>query len=113
MTMHNILTLTDAAIKQLAKLCAEHHGKGLYINIKTSGCSGYRYDLSIITKPSAEDEIFMQANQFFVAINKNNIPIINGSLLDYVKEGVNARFKFNNPNEIGSCGCGESFTVNP
>lgn len=110
--MHNTLELTDAAMKQLAKLCASNHGSGLYITIKETGCSGYAYDLSIIKEASPDDIIFPQANQLFVAISKKNISIIAGSTLDYVKEGVNARFKFNNPNETGSCGCGESFTVN-
>ena len=109
--MQTTLQLTDAAYKQLAKLCTEQNGQGLYINIKETGCSGYAYDLSIINKPDAEDVVFPQADQLFVAINKKHLPLITGSTLDFVREGVNARFKFNNPNEAGSCGCGESFTV--
>lgn len=110
--MNPTLQLTDAAIKQLTKLCAEQNGRGLYINIKKTGCSGYAYDLKIINQAAADDLVFPQINQLFVAISKNHIAFISGSTLDYVREGVNARFKFINPNETGSCGCGESFTIN-
>jgi iron-sulfur cluster assembly protein len=109
--MHTSLQLTPAALKQLEKLCEQQNGNGLLINIKTTGCSGYSYDLSVIKKPAKDDLVFEQENHRFVAINPKNLPFIAGSTLDYVREGLNARFKFLNPNEKGTCGCGESFTI--
>jgi iron-sulfur cluster assembly protein len=109
--MQNALSLTDAALNQLTKLCQEKQHKGLYIDIKRTGCSGYAYDLTTVNQTQAEDIIFPQENGLFVAISKKNLEFIKGSTLDYVREKMNARFKFLNPNEKGSCGCGESFTV--
>ncbi len=105
------ITLTPNALKQLEKLCKNQRGKGLYINIKTTGCSGYAYDLQIIDAPHQDDLVFPQSNYYFIAISKKNLPFVMGSTLDYVREGVNAHFKFINPNEQGTCGCGESFTI--
>lgn len=107
----NNITLTPAALKQLAKLCQEQHGKGLYINIKTTGCSGFAYDLSVVVHTEKEDLVFPQENHFFVAISKKNFPFVNGSTLDYIRDGLNTKFKFINPNEKGTCGCGESFNL--
>ena len=109
--MQNTLSLTPAALTQVQKLCTAQQGKGLYITIKKTGCSGYAYDLSIINNPPAEEVIFPQANGLFVAISKENLPFVIGSTIDYVREGLNAHFKFLNPNEKGTCGCGESFSV--
>ena len=107
------LLVTKAAQDQIFKLCLEKQGKGLYIDITQTGCSGYAYKLDIISAlPDTQDIIiYPQDNHLFVAIHKKNIFYIEGSILDYVREGLNKKFKFINPNEEASCGCGESFTI--
>ena len=110
--MQNAFSLTDAALKQLAKLCQEKQNKGLYVDIKTTGCSGYAYDFTTIKQPQTDDIIFPQENGFFIEVSQKNLAFIKGSTLDYVREKMNASFQFiNNPNEKARCGCGESFTV--
>jgi len=105
------ITLTPNAQTQLKKICAKEQGNGLYINIKTTGCSGYAYDLSVIPTPHEEDIVFPQEQNLFVAIAPKNLPLVDGSVIDYVREGLNAHFKFINPHEKNVCGCGESFSV--
>ena len=111
--MNQELSLTDAAVTQLKKLCHEKNGRGLYVDIKPTGCSGYAYDLQVIQEPGAHDRVYPQTDNLFVAISEENLQkFIKGSILDYQREGLlNKRFVFINPNEKATCGCGESFTV--
>ena len=104
-----IILLTPQALTQLEKLCVKENAQGLFVNIKTTGCSGKAYDLQMIQEVTPEMMVYPQANGYFVAIDKKDFATLSGTTLDYVKEGVNAHFKFNNPNEHGTCGCGESF----
>jgi iron-sulfur cluster assembly protein len=105
------ITLTDAAAERV-KAFLDNRGKGigLRLGIKTSGCSGMAYVLEFIDEVSEGDEVF-ESHGLKVIVDAKSLLYIDGTELDYGKEGLNEGFKFNNPNVKDQCGCGESFTV--
>jgi iron-sulfur cluster assembly protein len=105
------ITLTDAAAERV-KAFLDNRGKGigLRLGIKTSGCSGMAYVLEFIDDLSEGDEVF-ESHGLKIIVDKKILLYIDGTELDYGKEGLNEGFKFNNPNVKDQCGCGESFTV--
>jgi len=106
------ITITDAAMQHLQKQIAKQgHGVGLRFGVKKSGCSGFAYQIDLIDATNQDDRVFPLANNLVLAVANKHLPILQGTEIDYIKEGINQRFQFNNPNETASCGCGESFSV--
>jgi iron-sulfur cluster assembly protein len=105
------ISVTPRAAQQIRKALAQRGvGVGLRLAIKTSGCSGYAYALEFADAPDAEDQCFeSEGVQLLVA--SASLPMIDGTRLDWVREGLNEGFKFDNPNASATCGCGESFAV--
>ncbi len=105
------VSLTENAALQIKKQL-EKRGKGigLKLGIKKSGCSGYGYILDYSDGIENDDAVFEDFG-VKVIVKKNDLPMVDGIQLDYRKEGINEAFQFNNPNVTGSCGCGESFSV--
>lgn len=105
------ITLTDAAVKHV-KSFLDNRGKGvgLRLAVKTTGCSGMAYVLEFADEVGPEDKVFEQEG-VQVIVDPKSLVYLDGTELDYAKEGLNEGFKFNNPNVKGECGCGESFTV--
>ncbi|MBX3605885.1 MAG: iron-sulfur cluster assembly protein IscA [Piscinibacter sp.] len=105
------ITVTPKAATQIRKALAKRGGGvGLRLAIKTSGCSGYAYALEFADAALDEDAAFeSEGVQLFV--DAKSLPMIDGTQLDWVREGLNEGFKFNNPNASATCGCGESFAV--
>ena len=105
------ITLTDAAANRVRSFL-ESRGKGigLRVGIKTTGCSGLAYVLEFVDELAEGDETF-EFNGVTIIVDGKSLVYIDGTELDFVKEGLNEGFKFNNPNQNGECGCGESFTV--
>jgi iron-sulfur cluster assembly protein len=105
------VTLTTVAASRVQKFL-ESRGKGigLRLGVKTSGCSGMAYTLEFVDEASPEDMIF-ESNGVKVLIDPTSLVYMDGTELDYAKEGLNEGFKFNNPNATANCGCGESFSV--
>ncbi|CAH9049594.1 Iron-binding protein IscA [Pseudoalteromonas holothuriae] len=105
------VTLTDAAANRVQSFL-DNRGKGLglRVGIKTTGCSGLAYVLEFVDKLDEGDEVF-EHNGVKVIIDAKSLVYIDGTELDYTKEGLNEGFKFINPNQKDECGCGESFTV--
>lgn len=104
--------LTDTAIAHVKKeICKRGSGIGLRIAIKKSGCSGYAYDPQIISEVAEDDISFPCDGNIKLVVSKEALPYVQGMEIDFVRDGLNSVFKFNNPNETSSCGCGESFTV--
>ncbi len=105
------ITLTDAAVKHV-KSFLDNRGKGvgLRLAVKTTGCSGMAYVLEFADEVGPEDKVFEQEG-IQVIVDTKSLVYLDGTELDYAKEGLNEGFKFNNPNVKGECGCGESFTV--
>ena len=106
------ITLTQPAAERVKKFL-DNRGKGvgLRVGVKTNGCSGMSYVLEFVDEINeAEDEVFEDYGVKLI-VDKKSLVYMNGTEVDFAKEGLNEGFKFNNPNEKGQCGCGESFTV--
>jgi len=105
------ITLTEAAAERV-KAFLENRGKGegLRLGVKTSGCSGMAYVLEFIDVIDEDDKVF-ESQGVKIIVDPKSFLYIDGTELDYGKEGLNEGFKFNNPNVKNECGCGESFTV--
>ncbi|MDC9597154.1 MULTISPECIES: iron-sulfur cluster assembly protein IscA [Xenorhabdus] len=105
------ISLTESAAQRiLAFLDNRGKGVGLRLGVRTSGCSGMAYVLEFADAINEEDQIF-EDKGVKVIIDGKSILYLDGTELDFVKEGLNEGFKFNNPNVSSECGCGESFHV--
>ena len=104
------LTVTKMALAHLQRQAQKQTpvGKALRIDMKKAGCSGSKYTLDYVDAPESGDEVIVLNADFSVFIAKDAWPKIQGSIIDYIQEGVNGRLKLMNPNETGACGCGES-----
>ena len=106
-----MIKLTDSAVSRVREMVAKREDViGLRIGVTESGCSGYSYALDFAEKVKETDTVFEQ-DDVKVIIDPDSLPILDGVELDFVKQGLNQSFKFNNPNVISSCGCGESFST--
>ncbi len=103
------VTFTDSAAKHI-KGFLEKRGIGLRLAVRTTGCSGLAYVLEFADELAANDEVFKD-NDVTVIIDKKSLVYLEGTELDFTREGLNEGFKFNNPNVKDECGCGESFTI--
>ncbi|MBK9447745.1 MAG: iron-sulfur cluster assembly protein IscA [Betaproteobacteria bacterium] len=105
------VTLTEKAAKHVSNYIAKRgKGVGLRLGVRTSGCSGMAYKLEFADEVAADDITF-QSHGVTVLIDPKSLPYLEGTELDYAREGLNEGFKFNNPNVKDACGCGESFNV--
>lgn len=105
------ITLTEPAAKHVQKFIANRgKGVGLRLGVKTTGCSGMAYTLEFADAVNPEDMIF-ESHGVQVLVDPKSLVYIDGTELDFAREGLNEGFKFNNPNVKDECGCGESFTV--
>ncbi|OTQ48088.1 MULTISPECIES: iron-sulfur cluster assembly protein IscA [Orbaceae] len=105
------ITLTDSAADRVQAFLANRgKGVGLRLGVKTSGCSGMAYVLEFADIINDDDSVF-EDKDVKVIVDKKSLVYIDGTELDFVKEGLNEGFKFNNPNASNECGCGESFNV--
>ena len=105
------VTLTDRAAEHVQRYIQKRgKGVGLRLGVKTTGCSGLAYKLEFADEILPEDQEF-ESNGVRVLIDPKSLAYLDGTELDFVREGLNEGFKFNNPNEKDRCGCGESFNV--
>ncbi|MEF8792930.1 Fe-S cluster assembly scaffold SufA [Thiohalorhabdus sp.] len=105
------LTITERAAEQIRhSLEKRGGGVGIRVGVKKSGCSGYMYNLEYVDEPSAGDLLF-EAHGAPVYVDPDVMALVDGTEMDYVSEGLQSMFKFNNPNVTAECGCGESFNV--
>lgn len=105
------ITLTDAAADRVSTFL-ENRGKGigLRLGVKTSGCSGMAYVMEFVDEMDDMDVVF-EDKGVKIIVDPKSLVYLDGTEMDFAKEGLNEGFKFINPNEKASCGCGESFTV--
>ncbi len=105
------LTMTEAAAGHV-KAFLESRGKGvgLRLGVKTSGCSGMAYVLEFADQLEPGDQVF-EDKGVKIIVDEKSLLYLDGTELDFTKEGLNEGFKFNNPNVKDACGCGESFNV--
>lgn len=105
------ISVTPKAAAQIRKAIAKRGGgAGLRVAVKTSGCSGYAYALEFADVPSAQDLSF-ESEGVQLLVDAKSLPLVAGTRLDWVREGLNEGFRFSNPNASATCGCGESFAV--
>ena len=105
------VTLTEAAAKHVQKYLARRgKGVGLRLGVKTSGCSGMAYKLECADQVEPDDKVW-ESFGVKVLVDEKSLPYLDGTELDYTREGLQEGFKFHNPNEKSRCGCGESFQI--
>lgn len=112
MSFNDTIQLTPTALTHVKNWLMKNSMPAVRLHIDQKGCSGFKYEISLAQSIAEDDEQFVQADQeTLLIVNKQVFPLIKGTIIDYVRTGLNSQFKFFNPNEKGSCGCGESFTV--
>jgi iron-sulfur cluster assembly protein len=105
------VTLTERAATHVANFISKRgKGVGLRLGVRTTGCSGLAYKLEYADALNPEDVTF-DSHGVKVVVDPKSLPYIDGTELDFTREGLNEGFKFNNPNVKDECGCGESFNV--
>ena len=105
------ISLTEKAARHVTRYMEKRgQGVGLRLGVRTTGCSGLAYKLEYVDTPSAEDQLF-ESHGVKVYVDPKSLPYIDGTELDFVREGLNEGFKFRNPNVKDECGCGESLRV--
>ena len=105
------ITLTEKAASHVqSSLAKRGKGVGLRLGVRTSGCSGMAYKLEFADAVNPEDHQF-ESHGIKVVVDPKSLPYIDGTELDYAREGLNEGFKFRNPKVKDECGCGESFNV--
>lgn len=103
--------LTDkAAARVRDQLAQRGKGLGLRLGIKRTGCSGFSYTVDFADEIGSEDVVF-ETRGVQVVVAREHLPVLDGTEVDYTREGLNEAFRFRNPNAAATCGCGESFTV--
>ncbi|QNT78868.1 HesB/IscA family protein [Entomobacter blattae] len=106
-----LMQLSEAAAERLKVLYqSDHTGKTLRIYISTKGCSGMKYEMEFVEKPSENDEIVTDKGMTILVDRQATLFLI-GTVMDYQEDDLSSGFVFNNPNEKSRCGCGESFHV--
>jgi iron-sulfur cluster assembly protein len=105
------ISISDSAARHVTRYLARRgKGVGVRLGVKTTGCSGLAYKLEYADEIAPEDVVF-EDNGVKVLVDPKSLTYIDGTQLDFVREGLNEGFRFNNPNERDRCGCGESFRV--
>jgi iron-sulfur cluster assembly protein len=105
------IKLTEAAAGRIRNFIdSRGHGVGLRLGIKKTGCSGFAYVVNYAEQVGSEDVVF-EDRGVKVIVDTESLRYIDGTVVDFVKQGLNEAFRFLNPNIKGECGCGESFTV--
>ncbi|KKO44969.1 ATPase [Arsukibacterium ikkense] len=107
----NIVCLTDMAIHHFECQLASTPGHVVRLSTKTSGCTGYAYVLDIAVQPVAGDTVINASDKLIFCVSPDALNLVRNTEIDYVKQGLNGVLKFNNPNIVAECGCGESFNV--
>jgi iron-sulfur cluster assembly protein len=105
------ISLTSAAADRVRTfLTRRGHGVGLRVSVKKTGCSGFAYVINYADDVRSDDVVF-EDQGVKVIVDRDSLGYIDGTEVDFVKQGLNEAFRFRNPNVKGECGCGESFTV--
>ena len=105
------VTMTEAAAEHVNKALTQRgKGIGLRLGVRTAGCSGMAYKLEYVDELGPDDEVF-ESHGVKIVIDPKSLAYLDGTELDFTREGLNEGFKFNNPNVKDECGCGESFHV--
>ncbi|MDG2375413.1 MAG: iron-sulfur cluster assembly accessory protein [Woeseiaceae bacterium] len=105
------ISLTEPAAERVRNyLESRGSGVGLRLGVKKTGCNGFAYVVNYADEVTEEDRVF-QDRGVTVVVDEKSLELIDGTEVDFIKEGLNEAFRFRNPNISGECGCGESFSV--
>ena len=105
------ISLTEPAAERVRNyLESRGSGVGLRLGVKKTGCNGFAYVVNYADEVTEEDRVF-QDRGVTVVVDQASLELIDGTEVDFIKEGLNEAFRFRNPNIAGECGCGESFNV--
>ena len=105
------ISLSDSAAARVKNyLSRRDAGVGLRLGVRKTGCNGYSYVIDFADAVEANDAVFEQ-DGIKVIVDNDSLPLLDGTEVDFVKDGLNEMFRFVNPNAAGECGCGESFNV--
>jgi iron-sulfur cluster assembly protein len=105
------ISLTESAAERVRnRLASRGRGLGLRLGVKASGCSGFSYIVDYADEVRPDDLVF-ESGGVKVFVDPQSLPSIDGTQIDFVRQGLNESFHFANPNVRAECGCGESFTV--
>jgi iron-sulfur cluster assembly protein len=111
-TLNPNIQFSEAAINHLMSYLDKNANyRGVRLSVKKTGCSGFSYVVDYVTEPVDTDLMMPLSDEYYVWVDKSSYPFLQDMHVDYVKQGLNSKFIFNNPNQTGQCGCGESFTV--
>lgn len=105
------IRLTASAAERVRRhLDCHTSGVGMRLEVRKTGCSGFAYVVALADAVTPEDEVF-EHRDVRIVVSREHLPLLRGTEVDFVREGLNETFSFRNPNVTGECGCGESFTV--
>lgn len=104
------IELTEAAAVQVGGYLQERDVEGLRLSVKPTGCAGYEYIVGYAESINENDQVF-ESKGIPVIVDAESLPLIDGTVVDFVASGISKTFKFTNPNASGECGCGESFNI--
>lgn len=104
------VTLTESAARHVKAQLEREQALGLRLGVRRAGCSGWSYRLDYAREIGPEDAVF-ESHGVKVVVDRESLTYVDGTELDFVREGLGSHFKFRNPNVKESCGCGESFSV--
>ena len=104
------IQLTDNAAQRVKQFLDKENGVALRLGVRKTGCSGWAYDVSIVSGVENDDHVF-EDKGIKIVVDNESLPYLQGSSIDFTQSGLNRTFQFNNPNATDECGCGESFTI--
>ncbi|MCA1798531.1 MAG: iron-sulfur cluster assembly accessory protein [Xanthomonadaceae bacterium] len=105
------VSMTGNAVARVRKQLADRgRGVGLRVGVKKTGCSGWAYTIDFADEIGPNDAVFEDGG-VQVVVDRGHLELMDGTEIDYKREGLNEAFRFNNPRVAGTCGCGESFTI--
>jgi iron-sulfur cluster assembly protein len=105
------IKLTESAAQRVQDYMNRRGGGlGLRLGVKKTGCSGFAYVINYADDIGDQDQVF-EHRSVKIVVDRQSLPYIDGTVVDFVKDGLNEAFRFRNPNVKGECGCGESFNI--
>ncbi|MBU2887311.1 iron-sulfur cluster assembly accessory protein [Gilvimarinus agarilyticus] len=109
----SLLDVTPTAAEHLKQQLAQdaNDAQAVRLSVKESGCTGYMYVLDLVAAPSTDDIVLTLDNSIKLYVDPASVPVVRGTCIDYVTEGLNRQLEFRNPNAQDYCGCGESFNI--
>ena len=102
--------LTPSAVQRVRKFAADQTPPSLRFGIRKSGCSGFAYEVAPLESLRDDDQVYEQDGVRLV-VDAKSLTVVDGTIIDFVRQGLNSNFVFRNPNVTAECGCGESFSV--